>query len=126
LAPFFRGKNYASTLANKLNELQFERFFPNSSGVDVMITIFCNFRQFSPKKLAFFSKTDVMITILHNLPNMGPWSPWILDLHPTSFLHTYLNLQFPRKTLFCLNSLNNPICFENKKENSFFQSLRSG
>jgi hypothetical protein len=31
------------------------------SGVDVMITIFGDFRQFSAKKLAFFSKTNVMI-----------------------------------------------------------------
>jgi hypothetical protein len=30
-------------------------------GVDVMITIFCDFCQFSAKKLAFFSKTYVMI-----------------------------------------------------------------
>jgi hypothetical protein len=37
------------------------------SGVDVMITIFSEFCQFSPKKLAFFSKTNVMIKILHNL-----------------------------------------------------------
>jgi hypothetical protein len=37
------------------------------SGVDVMITIFCDFRQFLAKKLAFFSKTNVMIKILHNL-----------------------------------------------------------
>jgi hypothetical protein len=37
------------------------------SGVDVMITIFCDFRQFSAKKLAFFSKTNVMIQFLHNL-----------------------------------------------------------
>jgi hypothetical protein len=36
-------------------------------GVDVMITIFCDFWQFSAKKLAFFSKTNVMINILHNL-----------------------------------------------------------
>jgi hypothetical protein len=28
-----------------------------------MITIFCDFCQFSAKKLAFFSKTNVMITI---------------------------------------------------------------
>jgi hypothetical protein len=33
------------------------------SGVDVMITIVCDFCQFSAKKLAFFSKTNVMITI---------------------------------------------------------------
>jgi hypothetical protein len=32
-------------------------------GVDVMITIFCDFCQFSAKKLAFFSKTNVMKTI---------------------------------------------------------------
>jgi hypothetical protein len=31
------------------------------AGVDVMITIFHDFRQFSEKKLAFFSKTNVTI-----------------------------------------------------------------
>jgi hypothetical protein len=36
-------------------------------GVDVMITSYCDFRQFSAKQLAFFSKTNVMIKILHNL-----------------------------------------------------------
>jgi hypothetical protein len=35
--------------------------------VDVMITIFCDFRSFSAKKLSFFSKTNVMIKILRNL-----------------------------------------------------------
>jgi hypothetical protein len=35
-------------------------------GVDVMITIFCDFRQFSAKKLALFSKNNVMIKLLHN------------------------------------------------------------
>jgi hypothetical protein len=35
------------------------------SGVDIMITIFCDLCQFSAKKLAFFSKTNVMIKILH-------------------------------------------------------------
>jgi hypothetical protein len=30
-----------------------------------MITIFCDFRQFSAKKLAFFSKTNVVINFLH-------------------------------------------------------------
>jgi hypothetical protein len=39
----------------------------NISGVDVMITIFCDFCQFSAKKLSFFSKTNVVINILHNL-----------------------------------------------------------
>jgi hypothetical protein len=32
-----------------------------------MITIFFDFCQFSAKKLAFFSKTNVMIKFLHNL-----------------------------------------------------------
>jgi hypothetical protein len=36
-------------------------------GVDVMITIFCDFCQFSAKNLALFSKTNVMTKILYNL-----------------------------------------------------------
>jgi hypothetical protein len=40
-------------------------------GVDVMITIFCDFWQFWAKKLAFFSNTNVMIKILHNLALFG-------------------------------------------------------
>jgi hypothetical protein len=52
--------------------LEFKKmFWPTSfqqqSGVDGMITIFCDFRQFSAKKWAFFSKTNAMIKILHNL-----------------------------------------------------------
>jgi hypothetical protein len=39
----------------------------DNPGVDVMITIFCVICQFWAKKLAFFSKTNVMIKILHNL-----------------------------------------------------------
>jgi hypothetical protein len=42
-------------------------FFTNSSDVDVMTTIFCDFCQFLAKELASFSKTNVMITFLHNL-----------------------------------------------------------
>jgi hypothetical protein len=34
------------------------------SGVDVTIAIFCDFRQISEKKLAFFSETNVLIEIL--------------------------------------------------------------
>jgi hypothetical protein len=45
----------------------FRRFLTLSSGVDVTITIFCDFWQFSAEKLAFFSKTSVMIKMLHNL-----------------------------------------------------------
>jgi hypothetical protein len=41
--------------------------YDGRSGVDFMITIFCDFRQFLAKKLAFFSKTNVIIKILHNL-----------------------------------------------------------
>jgi hypothetical protein len=36
-------------------------------GVDVMIAIFCDFLQFSAKKLAFFSNTNVMIEFFQNL-----------------------------------------------------------
>jgi hypothetical protein len=36
-------------------------------GVDVMITIFRDFRHFLAKKLAFFSKTNVLIKFLQNL-----------------------------------------------------------
>jgi hypothetical protein len=37
------------------------------SGVDVRITIFCDFCQFSLKKLTFFSKTNVMTIFCKNL-----------------------------------------------------------
>jgi hypothetical protein len=37
------------------------------SGVDVMLAIFCDYRHFSAKKLAFFSKTNVMIIFFLNL-----------------------------------------------------------
>jgi hypothetical protein len=36
-------------------------------GVVVMITIFCDFSQFSAKKLAFFLNTKVMINFFQNL-----------------------------------------------------------
>jgi hypothetical protein len=52
----------ASAPGTKILHLAKERL-----GVDVMITIFCDFRQFPVKKMAFFSKTNVMIKILHNL-----------------------------------------------------------
>jgi hypothetical protein len=34
------------------------------AGVDVMITIFCDLGQFLAKKMAFFSKTKVMIKLV--------------------------------------------------------------
>jgi hypothetical protein len=43
------------------------RIISASPGVDVMITIFWDFRQFSEKKLAFFSKINVMVNFLNNL-----------------------------------------------------------
>jgi Fe-S cluster assembly scaffold protein SufB len=43
------------------------RYFVHvSPGVDVMITIFCDFSQFSEKKLAFFKNTNIMIIFLHD------------------------------------------------------------
>jgi hypothetical protein len=44
--------------------------------VDVMITIVCDFWQFSAKKLAFFSQTNVMIKIMHNLALF-----WVKDVN---------------------------------------------
>jgi hypothetical protein len=38
-----------------------------SSGVDVMITVFCDFCQFLAKKLVFFSKANVTIKFLEKL-----------------------------------------------------------
>jgi hypothetical protein len=67
-ATFFQSIDYVVILTkNGLGCTLLGDFFTISSGVDVMITIFCDFRQFSAKKLAFFSKTNVMIKILHNL-----------------------------------------------------------
>jgi hypothetical protein len=45
----------------------FQKIIASVPGVDVMITILCDFCQFSAKKLAFLSKTNVMIKILPNL-----------------------------------------------------------
>jgi hypothetical protein len=60
------GRNKENAAAAK--ELEVENY-PNcrKSGVNVMITIFCDFSQFSAKKLAFFLNTNVMIKNLHNL-----------------------------------------------------------
>jgi hypothetical protein len=38
-----------------------------TTGVGVIITIFCDYRQFSAKKLAFFSKTNVMMIYFQKL-----------------------------------------------------------
>jgi hypothetical protein len=47
--------------------LQFAIEMFRSAGVDVMITIFCEFCQFSAKILAFFSKANVVIKFLQKL-----------------------------------------------------------
>jgi hypothetical protein len=41
-------------------------------GVDVVIAIFCDFCQFLAKKLALFSKTNVMIKFLQNKQKFEP------------------------------------------------------
>jgi hypothetical protein len=46
---------------NRIIKITASAAFANCTGVDVMITILCDFRHFSAKKLAFFSKTNVMI-----------------------------------------------------------------
>jgi hypothetical protein len=46
-------------------------YFMPGAGTDVMITIFCDFCQFSAKKLAFFSIIIVMITFPAKLPFIG-------------------------------------------------------
>jgi hypothetical protein len=66
-AIFYNGTSYVLLWTKKwLGDISGD-FFTNSSGVDVMITIFGDFRQFSAQKLAFFSKTNVVIKSLHNL-----------------------------------------------------------
>jgi hypothetical protein len=48
------------TLIKKLGS-KYRLEIHSRAGVDVMIAIFCDFCQFSAKKLAFFSKTNAMI-----------------------------------------------------------------
>jgi hypothetical protein len=92
---FFHGQRRVLILTK--NVLGYILGDSNSSGVDVMITIFCDFCQFSAKKIGVFLKTNVMIKVLHNSAlfrvknancflrffwqkylknhNIGPWSP---------------------------------------------------
>jgi hypothetical protein len=72
------------------------------SGVDVMITIFCVFCQFSAKKLAFFSKTNVMDIWLSDIwpiksfdcQHLGlPWMSyiWLSYFWPVIYvIHIYI------------------------------------
>jgi hypothetical protein len=48
-------------------------------GVDVMITIFCDFPQFSAKKLAFFLNTNVMINFSQILDFLSKKTPIFLQ-----------------------------------------------
>jgi hypothetical protein len=52
-------------IKNIFRWVHFAIFF--ALGVDVMITIFCDFSQFSAKKLAFFLNTNIMIKFFQNL-----------------------------------------------------------
>jgi hypothetical protein len=70
----FRGQRLPKNVAYFCNDKKTAQIkqSPNrrkfaQSGLDVMITISCDFWQFSAKKLAFFSKANVVIQFLHNL-----------------------------------------------------------
>jgi hypothetical protein len=64
-SPFARSANFFLLLCHPSNVYKINpTFYP---GVDIMTTIFCDFSQFSDKKLAFFSKTNVMIKLFQNL-----------------------------------------------------------
>jgi hypothetical protein len=61
------------------------------SGVDVMITIFCDFRQFSAKassslskKLQYFRK--ILRLKYFKSHSIGPWSPWYVVTAPPTLL----------------------------------------
>jgi hypothetical protein len=62
-----RSEDSANTSEPQPFSQQTSHSHSNTCAVDVMITIFGDFCQFSPKKMAFFSKTNVMIKIFHNL-----------------------------------------------------------
>jgi hypothetical protein len=50
-------------------------FSAETSGVDVMITIFSDFSKFLAKQLAFFLKTDVMIIFCTNYQHLELKTP---------------------------------------------------
>jgi hypothetical protein len=56
-----------SSQAFIVSDMHFGNSLLKSPGVDVRITFSCDFRPFSAQKLALFSKTNVMMKILHNL-----------------------------------------------------------
>jgi hypothetical protein len=58
-------------------------------GVDIMITIFCDFCQFSAKKMALFSKTNVMIKFLHNLALFSVKMSFLADFFRRKYLKNH-------------------------------------
>jgi NADH:ubiquinone oxidoreductase subunit 4 (subunit M) len=92
LETIFQSYGCALILAKNGLGYIFGRFF-SQTHLGLMFTIFCDFPQFLAKKLAFFSKTNVMIKFLDNFlvktpifppifcenilknHNIGPWSP---------------------------------------------------
>jgi hypothetical protein len=91
--------------------------------VDVMISIFYDFRHFSAKKLAFFSKTNVLIKILHKLAlllfknaifllnflpkylknhNIGPWHRYLSEMMKFSPVKEKLRIFTGSKKTFML------------------------
>jgi hypothetical protein len=61
LGYFFPRYNQCNNFDKKLMDYILGDFFVNSPVVDVKITFFCDFSQFSAKKLAFFLNTNVTI-----------------------------------------------------------------
>jgi hypothetical protein len=64
------GNFFTTSLGNKVskaNPATFDFTTTTLPEVDVMITIFCDFCQFSAKKLAFFLYANVMINFFQNL-----------------------------------------------------------
>jgi hypothetical protein len=57
-----------------------------------MIAIFCDNRQFSAKKLAFFSQTTVIINFLHNLALFGVKMPIFSPLFLAKFFSKNHNI----------------------------------
>jgi hypothetical protein len=61
--PFGDNRFITLSLKNAANS----NYKVKNTGVDVMITMFCDFRPFSANKFAFFSKINVMIKFMHYL-----------------------------------------------------------
>jgi hypothetical protein len=71
-----KGFIFSTTAFEKINPTVTEDFYNTKpsfiAGVDViMITIFCDLCHFSEKKMAFFSKTNVMLIFLKKVVIVG-------------------------------------------------------